>query len=840
MAPTPTTNPTSTAWPKLKSYTGDHLRRIALPLGGIGTGTLTLGGRGNLIDWEMMNTPAKGYTPVLQGLKNLGSFFAISAKHEGTRVTRCLEGPIDSSEWEASEGCKTANSGFPRFREASFHTAYPLGVVELRDDAVPLEVEIRGMNPLIPGDSAASSLPCAMLTFHLKNRTESPIEASICGTFLNPIGCDGRDKKRAWGSRVEYLGWGDNRNEEVACTDGSRLHLISETEDAEKLNAESYGDMSITATGGEPAGIRTAWAQMSWSDSILDFWDEFSETGEITQREGERIYKLLSSVARKITLGPGEEGEIKMLMTWRFPNRMNWKSDAIIGNHYAERFPSSIESSDYVLKHWESLTSRTLDFVSSFCASQLPEAVKEAALFNTSTLRTQTCFQTPDGHFFGWEGIHDEIGSCEGSCTHVWNYEQTTPYLFADLSRSMREVEFLHATNKEGMMRFRNLLPLERNQEEGGMAAADGQMGCIMKIYRDWRLSDDAFLLKLWPKVKGALSFAWVKGGWDADKDGVMEGCQHNTMDVDYFGPNPQMQGWYLGALKAASLMAAHLSETGQADEAEFAATCEDLFQRGRAWTDANLFNGEYYEQQVKVPTEIHPDTTNNGSIDKNGETILQLGKGCLIDQVVGQYMAHVCGLGYILDPENVKTTLRSILKYDLKRGFHDHFNHLRNYVFADETAVLMATYPLGERPAEPFPYYNEVMTGFEHQLAAHLMYEGMVEEGVELVGHIRHRYDGKKRSPFDEAECGHHYARAMAAWAEVLALSGFRYDRTTETLTLTEQSSSMLFAHGEGWGVWCTEEREGKLTAVVDLREGVLPLKRIVIGGDEIPFILK
>lgn len=825
-------------WPTLKSYSGEHLRRIALPLGGIGTGTISLGGRGNLIDWEMMNTPAKGYTPTLPGLKNLGSFFAISTLQGTTRKTKCLEGPIDSSEYEASEGCKTPNSGFPRFSKAKFHTAYPLGVVELKDESIPLEVEIRGMNPLIPGDSAASSLPCTMLTFHLKNPTNTPVEASICGTFLNPIGSDGRQKKRAWGSRVEYLGWDDNRNEELECKEGSRLHLISDTEEPEKVEAESYGDICITATGGQAAGIRTAWAQMSWSDSILDFWDEFSTTGEITARQGERIYKLLSSVARKITLAPGEEGEIKMLLSWRFPNRMNWKSETIIGNHYSKRFASSIESSDYVLKHWNSLTSRTLDFVSSMCNSDIPEEVIEAALFNVSTLRTQTCFQTPDGKFYGWEGVHDEVGSCEGTCTHVWNYEQTTAYLFADLSRSMREVEFLHATNEEGKMRFRNQLPLSRNKEDGGMAAADGQMGCIMKVYRDWKLSDDKFLIKLWPKVKAGLSFAWVKGGWDADKDGVMEGCQHNTMDVDYYGPNPQMQGWYLGALKAGAEMAEYLTETSQIDEAEFARTCRELFERGSAWTDENLFNGEYYEQQVQVSEEIHPDTTNNGGIGEDGEPILQLGKGCLIDQLVGQYMAHVCGLGYILNSDNVKKTLSSILKYDLKRGFHDHFNHLRNYVFADEIAVVMATYPLGERPKEPFPYYNEVMTGFEHQLAAHLMYEGMIDEGVELVGHIRHRYDGKKRSPYNEAECGHHYARAMAAWAEILALSRFRYDRTTETLTISEQSSPMVFCHGEGWGTWYTEQRDGKTCAIIEPREGKLPVKRVLIGGEEVIFL--
>ncbi len=834
------TNRPETTWPTLKSYTGEYLRRIALPLGGIGTGTISLGGRGDLRDWEIMNTPAKGYTPVSPNLKNLGSFFALSIMQNEKRVTRCLEGPIDSSEYEASEGCKTPNSGFPRFREATFHAAYPYATIDLKDNDVPLQVQLRGMNPMIPGDTPASALPCAMLTFHLHNPTHTTIEASICGTFLNPIGCDGRQRKLAWGSRTRYLGWKNNRNESIPCDAGNRLHMISASGETEN---EAYGDMCITAIGGADAGTRTAWAEKSWGDSILDFWDEFSTTGKITQRHADHNpYKLLCATARSTTLQPGESTEIRFLITWRFPNRKAWATE-IVGNHYAERFPSSIKAADYILENWDQLTSRTIRFVKAVCDSPFPPSAKEAALFNISTLRTQTCFQTPDGHFFGWEGIHDEVGSCQGSCTHVWNYEQTTPFLFSPLARSMRQVEFLHATNTEGAMRFRTELPLALNDADAEFhAAADGQMGCIMKIYRDWKLcGDDAFLTKLWPKVQSALAFAWVKGGWDANQDGVMEGCQHNTMDVDYYGPNPQMQGWYLGALKAAAIMAQHLTDKSTLNESAFAEKCRTLFERGRDWTDQNLFNGEYYEQHIAVASTIHPNTTSNTGMDEKGNPILQLGKGCLIDQLVGQYMAHICGLGYILDPEHVRTTLRSIMRYNLKRGFHDHFNHLRNYVFADEVAVRMATFPHGDRLKRPFPYYNEVMTGFEHTLAAHLIYEGMIDEGIELIGHIRNRYDGKKRNPYNEAECGHHYARAMAAWAHILALTAFHYDGTTQTLSLSLQTQPTVFTFGTGWGTWHTVTDEtGNTIAIIKYNEGSLPIQRVIINKRQIPFTIQ
>ena len=116
--------------------------------------------------------------------------------------------------------------------------------------------------------------------------------------------------------------------------------------------------------------------------------------------------------------------------------------------------------------------------------------VKESALFNLSTLRSQTVFRTPDGFMFGWEGCDDTAGCCFGSCTHVWNYEQATAFLFGGLALGMREVEFNYATRNDGGMSFRVDLPLEHAQA-WSLAAADGQMGCIMKLYRDWQLSGD-------------------------------------------------------------------------------------------------------------------------------------------------------------------------------------------------------------------------------------------------------------------------------------------------------------------------------------------------------------
>ena len=479
------------------------------------------------------------------------------------------------------------------------------------------------------------------------------------------------------------------------------------------------------------------------------------------------------------------------------------------------------------LPRLEKLEQQTLAFIDAFCASDLPEVVKEAALFNLSTLRTQTCFMTPDGLFYAWEGCHDNNGCCQGSCTHVWNYEHGTAFLFGELARRMRIVEFKHATNDNGHMAFRVKLPLAEAQHEDkdALAAADGQMGCIMKLYREWQLSgNDDFLKELWPQAKQALSYCWVENGWDGDCDGVMEGCQHNTMDVEYFGPNPQMQFWYLGALKAATDMAAYLGDD------VFSEKCQSLYEKGKVWTEENLFNGDYYKHIIQPPADgkVAPGLTSDMGSKDLKDPILQLGDGCLVDQLIGQLTAHVLGLGYLGNKDQIKKTLQSIMKFNFKENFNDHFNHMRSYVLGDESALLMASYPHGNRPKSPFPYFSEVMTGFEYTAAVHMLYEGMIDDGLKVIEAVRERYDGWKRSPFDEAECGHHYGRTMVNWAAILALTGFQYSAVDKTMSFTANDGTYFWSTGDAWGSCTIKGNKGELQTLY----GEVDVDQLIING--------
>ncbi len=804
-------------WPVMKSYDGDHLYRISLPMGGIGTGVVGLGGRGELRDWEIMNVPAKGYSTVVTGSD--APFFAIWTKNPktGETCTRLLAGPIYPYEISHWEGRPVDHHGFPRFRRASFDAAYPFGQAHLSGGA-PVSVTVKGFNPLVPGDSEASSLPVAVISYEVSNPGGDPLEVAVAGAIKNFIGKDGsRRSVSLFGSGP--VGARTNRN---AFVSANGLRGISFTSDGVDRRDPAWGTMALV-TEAENVSHRTNSAGTGWNLVTLDFWDDFSADGVLSERPPSGADDPMAALAAKKTIPPHGKANFTFYLVWSFPNRFAW-SEEVVGNWYAKRYPDAWRAAQEIVPRIPALERRTKRFVETFAAATLPACVKEAALFNLNALRSQTTFRLPSGHLMGWEGTSDTMGSCHGSCTHVWNYEQATAFLFADLARTMRDVEFNYATDAKGRMSFRANLPLEKNARQYDEAAADGQLGCVMKAYREWQLSGDtAWLKRLWPNVRRALAYAWdpeaaktekyTKGGWDADRDGAMEGCQHNTMDVNYYGPNPQMQFWYLGALRAAAKMARACGDE------PFARTCDEIFAKGTAFVDQELFNGEYYEHRIALQNGKIPD--------------YQLGSGCLVDQLVGQMFAHVVGLGDLARPENLRAASSAVMRHNFRWDVYGHFNNMRSYVFPGERALLMAAWPKG-RLAVPFPYFPEAMTGFEYAAAAEMAWEGDAANATLVVQSVRDRFDGLKRNPFDEPECGHHYARSMTSWAVALALSGFHYSGVDRTMSFTAEPGRYFWSTGAAWGSFELGLDEARLT----VEEGALDLRAVRLDGRAAPVL--
>lgn len=509
------------------------------------------------------------------------------------------------------------------------------------------------------------------------------------------------------------------------------------------------------------------------------------------------------------SVAPSGEGTFTFLLAWHFPNRTpercGWtaptgEEKTIIGNYYTQRFRDAWDAAQYAGAHLPELEKGSREFLQTMKATTLPPPVLDAAMSNLSTLHTNTCFQTADGRFHGFEGSGNQSGCCFGSCTHVWNYEAVLASLFPSYSRSLRELSLGFCTDEEGRMDFRYFLPY--GKQRFGMAAADGQMGSLMKFYLDWRLSGSAdWLHSWWPKFRKALEFAWIPGGWDADRDGVMEGAQHTTFDVEFYGPNPLCTVWYLGALRAGEEIARAAGDEAAADK------YRRLFEKGSSWVDAHLFNGDFYIQRVqgRPTSQIAKGLLIGAGSRGTEDPDFQMGEGCLTDQLVGQYFANLAGLGDLLDRSKVRQALQSIYRNNFKKKLVAHESFARVFAVNDEAGVIVSDFSNKPRRRTNLTSSPEIWSGSEYQLAAHMFYEGLYADALEIVESIRRRHDGERRNPWNELECGHHYARALAAWSCVLALSGFDYEASKEIVTLAPRMQGNLvrgfWSVPTGWG---------------------------------------
>ena len=803
------------------SYTGRNLDEIAFPLGGIGTGCVSLGGWGQLRNFETMNKPAKGNMVP-------NTFFTLKVEsNSGSSVTKVLQGPAGGSyvggghnlgsEDDKNDGAQ----GLPHFRKAVFTGTFPTATLELEDPEVPLKVVLEAFNPFIPLNEKDSSIPVAILIYSFENTSDREVSATVFGNLTNIVG------EKEDGGRVNEV----KKDEAVTGLFLSNTKVASDS--------PKYGTLALATTCPDSS----VWAR--WKDDrISKFWDAVTLSKDLapTNAEGSDT----GTVAANITVKPHSKVSVVFVLAWHFPNYERYwgqccekQKTPTWRNYYASVWKDAWEVTQYTVAHLKRLSDETKLFRDSLFSTTLPVHVMDAVSSQLSTLKSTTCLRLEDGTFYGFEGVSNTSGCCEGSCTHVWNYAQALPYVFPSLQRSMLEAHLANCVEKDGFMTFRMLLPLGTMAVPDFHACGDGQMGTVIQAYREWLISgDDEWLRFIWPTVKKILEFAWKY--WDADKDGVMEGMQHNTYDIEFYGPNTMMGSLYLAALRAAQKMAEKFDEYDEARE------YFELFRRGSKWTDENLFNGEYYEQKVNPtahkiwPKHYQEMTEGHGKDDIFKDwPKWQFGRGCLSDQMIGQWYAHMLGLGYLYKPSNVRKALNSVFTYNWKPDLSDHPCLLRVYAVNDEAGLVICTWPRGERPGYAFYFADEVWCGIEYQVASHMIYEGMLKEGLSIVRGVRERHRGDRRNPWDEFECGHHYARSMASYAVLLALSGFRYSAPQKFLGFAPkvhvEDFRAFFSTATGWGVYSQKIGKEGAEFGVKIEYGSLRLEMVELPKVEV-----
>ncbi len=794
---------------KPKQYTGRQLDQIAFPIGGIGTGSISLGGWGQLRDFEIFNRPSKGVSFEY-------TFFTLYARPAGgNAVTRVVQGPVGGGNYTGDGSgmqWRTTGGGLPHFRHAVFEGAFPFARLYLEDPRMPLRVTLEAYNPFIPLNPDDSGLPIAIFHFSLFNSTDDDVEAVLFANMENKLGYP-----ETGGGVIEAYDSGKVRGLKMS----TRKH---------PPESPRYGTLALVTTH-DDVRVQTHWLRAGWFDTLDRFW-QLASAGRLDENT-EPAYREegtdIGSIALRAVVKAGQQVCLPVWLMWHIPNfEMYWspaQPKPVWKNYYAKLHEDAVAVAEYVAINIERLEGDTRAFAQALWSSTLPEPVLDAVSSQISILKSTTCLRLQDGTFYGWEGCNPAHGCCEGTCTHVWNYAQALPYLFPSLERSIREKDYAINLHRDGHMTFRMPLPLGTVPDARFHAAADGQMGGIMKTYREWLLCGDTeWLRRLFPSVQNALEYAWKE--WDRDKDGVMEGVQHNTYDIEFHGPNTMMGSFYLGALRAAEEMAQALGDTAKAQE------YRSVYESGRRWMDEHLFNGEYYIQEVRIASaEMSAD------VQRADAPKYQLGKGCLSDQMIGQWYARMLRLGDLFDPENVRRALQSVFRYNWKGDLSEHANPQRIYALNDEAGLLLASWPHGGRPMFPFPYSDEVWTGIEYQVASHLIYEGFMEEALAIVKGVRDRYDGTRRNPWNEFECGNHYARAMSSYALLLALADFFYSAPHGLLRFAPRvypdQFSCFFSVDSGWGVVRQHLTPAYRRAEAEVWRGSLRVKELQLGFD-------
>lgn len=812
----------------IRSFTS-NASEVAFPLGGIGTGNVSIGARGELRDWEIFNRPAKG-----NSLPN--TFFAIRTQAgDAQPIARILEGPIQHPHILSHGYHPSTTAGLPRFTETTLHGEYPFVSIDFEDEAVPLDVQLEAYTPLIPLNPEDSGIPCAIFTFGITNTSDVPQHISLVASMINPIG--GLQADLYGGLQPSKLGAPINN---YRAEDNLR-GIFYQPNPTIADNSTDYGTLALV-TDHANVSHKRAWLRGAWFDNLREFWKDFVEDGQLTDLDydpqADSGKPDTGSLALMDDLSAGETRTYRIILAWHFPNRVNnWDSsafnfaqeigDSIIRNHYATRFDSAWDVADYTVNNLERLDSMTRTFHSALFESTLPAVMLDAISANIVPARSNTCFWLEDGRFYGWEGCFDSEGCCPGSCTHVWSYAQTVAFLFPTLEQKMREIEFEVETEDDGYMTFRTFKTFGGEfvwqwGDQRPEAAVDGQMGCILRAYREWLLSGDTdWLRRLWNPIKQSIAFA--QSQWDKDGDHVLDARQHNTYDIEFYGQNPLSSIYYLAALRAVEEMATLF------DEPQIAENCRNAFEAGSKNLDDMLWNGEYFIQTLEDVNAYH----------------YQHGVGCLSDQLLGQLHACILGLGDLLPKDHIQSALKSIYDYNFREGFTGHTNFQRTYVLNDESGLLLCSWPNGGEPNFPFVYSDEVWTGIEYQVAAHLLYEGQIQPAMDIVSAVRERHEGIRRNPWNEVECGHHYARSMSSWALLLAVSGFQVNIANNEMqfeplmgTSTDRNAFKIFqtfwSTGTAWGTFRQSKTDtGEWEYNIDVLGGELhPDMQITANG--------
>lgn len=783
-------------------YTGKALQDIAMPLGGIGGGHVSICGDGAIRQWCIFNKCNEGCVVP-------HSYFAIFTQTPGGSKAKFLQ--------------QSAIAELPVVRKVEFVGDYPVAELRYIDDDLPVRVSMKAFSPYIPMNARDSAIPTAVFEITIQNVSSEVVKVSLLSTCQNAAGYDGESAINGVWNKC----YGGNVNEPIS-SDGAHGVLMSNP--SLSKDARQYGTMALAALSGN-AVVTPQW------NTLRELWSDFSADGSIDLDQGSGPSALHqtwdAAVVVPAELRPGQSVTVPIVLAWHFPNHYVWwdgrEEQPKIGRMYSNWFTDAADVANYVARNYARLKGDTFRFRDTFYRTTLPYWMLDRVSAQCSTPVSTVCMWLQDGTFAGFEGT----GCCPMNCAHVWNYEQQLAHLFPELERNMRRVDLEVQQDAEGGIRHRTRLPLSLPRETGPFV--DGHLGAILKSYREYRLSANReWLDGMWPHIKKAMEY--VLNAWDPNKDGVIVTEQWNTYDAMMYGPNTFMGTLYLAALRASEEMARVEGDT------EFATRVRSIFETGSKRLDEALWNGEYYRN-----IETKPKTDAVGSMTwlledwppEVSNANRPYANGCHADQLLGQWWSTILDLGYVLPKDRIRTALDSTMKFNWVKDFADVIQTPRPFAGENDPGLFICTWPHGGEPANSTYYSHEVWTGIEYEVAGLMLQEGKPRNAYQIVKAASDRYNGVQRppiqrNPWAEVECSNHYARAMSAWSMILAAQGFNYrgpDGYMEfNAVVSPENHRSFFTGAECWGLFSQSRSSSRQIDKLDVEYGTLELKTLVV----------
>lgn len=819
-----------------KVYRGPELETIGMPCGGIAAGQLYVRGDGTLAQWWIDNTyydTGYGRPGVIHS--RMGTF-PVGYPMQPNRPPS----PVDQgfAVWIRSPGRQPAMRRLNRddFDDIGFIGEYPIATILYRSKTGPaLPVEIRGevFSPWIPLNARDSANPATVVRYSVANTSDKPLDVAVGGWLQNFVWLGRSDVPRAMRRNRARAGEG---------LVGVAMDIMLPEDAVLPAPDAQLGELALAALDGGAS----ATAEHTSLDALFAAADA-GMPAEGLEKKAPLEEKLSGAVVSSFHLEPGESRTVDFLVTWFFPHRrlevpnVYPQRNAVVGNMYANWYGGAWEVAEYVRANFARLDRQTHLFRDTYFDTTLPYWFVHRVNMPTSTLATETSQWWRNGRFWGWEGV----GSCLGTCGHVYNFSQATARLFPELERSVRLMQDLGPDALDantGRVDYRGgKSDTWRVDTSGWGYAADAQAGYVLKLYREHLLStDDAFLDQVWPKAQRIIGYLIERDAAGHDSldrradpskaDGIIEDSQHTTWDSNLFGANGYVGTWYLAALRAAEEMAKRQGEDA------LARRYRGLHDAGRAHILEHLWNGEYF---VHTPVEQRQTLSSM-------TPAIEYGDGCLSNQLLGQTWATQLGLGSLYPHDRIATTLRSIFRYNWTPDVahdkaypnvgprHEEYPNIRLFALSKEAGLFECTWPRGKPTTIPVLHNTEVFTGTEYQVASLMLQEGLIAEGLALVRGVHDRYDAAKRNPWNEIECGDHYARALAAWGCLLGVSGFIYDGPAARIgfqpRMTPGDFKCFFSGSEGWGSLVQKRRNARQVNSIEVKWGRLRVRTIVV----------